>query len=312
MILTFVFFFFLEAVLDNEGKAAIHVAVEAASGEETLAALLGALDQLKELRDNEGRTPLLVAAACGNHEALEQLLRAGAKGEMMDKAGRNAVHLGAMFGELPRLKRELMARLVEVEDGQGNTPMHVAASRSVLEELKALGGDEKKTNKAGETALDRLGRAEKEEEREEGEEREKARAELIAKEKARLEAEEEKRRHSEAIAGKMAEKNAAKTAQKRARQAERMAAAGEREEEGEEEQEEQEREEEEDSEERKERIKKEKRMQKPKKSAEAEAAAIVEPVVIGGRRSVIWMLAIVALFFALFIGLNLQNKRAKK
>ena len=60
-------------------------------------------DADKELEDDNGRTPLLMAAACGKTEAVIKLLENGADVEAVDNNNKNVVHFIVKQGHVNML-----------------------------------------------------------------------------------------------------------------------------------------------------------------------------------------------------------------
>ncbi len=298
---------------DKKGYAPIHTGIEHTSSDETLTQLLEAdKEQLVLCEKQHGRTPLLMAAAYANPDAFALLLRSGADLNAIDKSSKNVLHLAAQSGELPpSLPKHEMERFLFSPDVDGNTPMHLAAAsgdQSMFAELKGLGGDETKTNLAGKSALSLFQATVAEMDQEDQAAVAQMQKEAEEKERAKREAEEAKSRIGATIEAKFAEKNAAKYAKRRARAAER----GEAEQEGEEEEEE---------EERKPVMRKNEAKQDESKPAAATArqpyrkgeprteAPAKQEVVVGGTRSVMWMVALVVLFLAIFVGAKVYGKK---
>lgn len=108
-----------------------------------------------EAEDSQGDTPLLIAAQYGSKEGCDALLQAGAKADVRNKEGYNAILLAAknhnkgVLGVLAKQKH-----LLETQDNYGNTPLFWAASTQ--ENFKILldaGANKKAKNHQGRTVL---------------------------------------------------------------------------------------------------------------------------------------------------------------
>ncbi len=104
-----------------------------------------------------GMTPLMLAAQSGKHDAVESLIKAGAKVEARAKDGRTALMYAAGWADAPTVKALLdaSARIDARSDDQW-TALMMAASRGTLDSLDALiksGANMEFKNRWGQTAL---------------------------------------------------------------------------------------------------------------------------------------------------------------
>ncbi|KAJ3364746.1 SH3 and multiple ankyrin repeat domains protein 2 [Kappamyces sp. JEL0680] len=113
-------------------------------------------------KDTLALTPLYYAAGAGNSECVLRLLLAKADTEIVDEHGRTVLHQAGRAAAMNNydcivaLLIDFGANLHHVNVG-GNTPLHVAASRSCKESTKWLlmrGADVEKLNKSGKKPYD--------------------------------------------------------------------------------------------------------------------------------------------------------------
>jgi ankyrin repeat protein len=84
--------------------------------------------------DNEGRTPLLVAAAMGQLAVVSCLLKVGADVDKRDNEGRTPLFVGAITGRLP-VVRYLLKHGANINQAcnDGGTPLMIAAAHKHAE-----------------------------------------------------------------------------------------------------------------------------------------------------------------------------------
>jgi ankyrin repeat protein len=149
---------------DDDGDTPLHVA--AMYGQTEAIELLGELGADFNARNNYGSTPLHRAAAYGQTEAAKLLGELGAELEARDNKGQTPLHRAAACGEteMAKLLMELGADL-EAKDNNGMTPLHWAAVHGETEAAKLLmklGADPEVNARTdgGETPLDLAGNEE--------------------------------------------------------------------------------------------------------------------------------------------------------
>jgi ankyrin len=178
----------------KEGLSGIHMAVLGAADEMEVVDLLLECDAKQlELTDKSGKSPLLVAAKSGNQQVLQHLLEKGANVNAIDAEGKNLIHIGSEFGEIPTLSDELMQPLLMSPALDGNTPLHLAAlngEQKNFAELIKLGASDEKPNLEGKTPVELLKHTVLKEEEEQQKEEEAIKQEILA-EREKLKAKEE-------------------------------------------------------------------------------------------------------------------------
>ncbi len=299
---------------DKQGYAPLHRGIQAGSSDEVLTTLLEAdKEQLELCEKQHGRTPLLMAAAFANQEAFALLLRAGSNLNAIDKSAKTVLHLAAQSQEIPpTLPPKELERLVLSPDADGNTPLHLAAmegDEALYEELKKYGANELRVNLAGFAAGTLLREALQKLDKEDQEAVEQLQREAAEKERARLESEAAKQRVGATIEAKLAEKNAAKYAKRRARAAEREGEEGA----------------EEETEEREEEARpvaatvvaavaapRGSGDKAPRAARQAVASAAAAKPELSGRKSIVWMVAVIVLFLAIFVGSKMYGKSSRR
>ncbi|RWR84896.1 protein ACCELERATED CELL DEATH 6-like protein isoform X2 [Cinnamomum micranthum f. kanehirae] len=148
--------------VDRFGKTALHYA--AALGHRTnLVALVSANPSLVYVADNDGNLPLHIIVKDGHQfQMVKDILSSNAcVAEILDRKGRNALHVAVMNGNLPMLKFLLelpeFKVLINEPDSDGNTPLHLAVKIQFLRMVMVLqinGASGRITNKQGLTPVD--------------------------------------------------------------------------------------------------------------------------------------------------------------
>ncbi|KAK6929191.1 Ankyrin repeat, partial [Dillenia turbinata] len=118
-------------------------------------------ESMAYLKDKEGMTALHVAAIRGSMDSLKELItKCPDCVEMVDEKGRNALHVAVEKGQKSVvnyiLENPLLGSLINEEDINGNTPLHLlAASRHYIPKLiRHPKVDKKAVNNAHLTVLD--------------------------------------------------------------------------------------------------------------------------------------------------------------
>ncbi|CAK1552267.1 unnamed protein product [Leptosia nina] len=107
---------------------------------EVLRALVKEGDARVDVRDADGRTPLLWAASAGSAAAVLALHQAGARVDDADRDGLTALHCAAARGHTEALETlvGLCGARVDVADSHGCTPLHYAAALGHADATSAL------------------------------------------------------------------------------------------------------------------------------------------------------------------------------
>ncbi|XP_013192052.2 protein phosphatase 1 regulatory subunit 12A [Amyelois transitella] len=154
------------ATPDQHGGYPLHYAAQmcgapAATDHQTRGAALEVLRALVkeggarvDVRDADGRTPLLWAASAGSAAAVLALHQAGAKVDDADRDGLTALHCAAARGHTEALETllGLCGARVDVADSHGCTPLHYAAALGHADATAALlqhGADSHRQDRRG-------------------------------------------------------------------------------------------------------------------------------------------------------------------
>lgn len=141
---------------DENGWTPLHLA--ALNGQRPMIELLISLGASPNCRDNIGRSPLHLAAREGHYEAIRCLLDRGADVNARNKFGTTPLHEAAAMNRLDTAKL-LISRGASVNAANsifGDTPLHYAVIGGYEEMARILIRNGAKTgirNKKGETAL---------------------------------------------------------------------------------------------------------------------------------------------------------------
>ena len=143
-------------VRQEDGATPLHVAARA--GEPEVVITLLASDADPQVHDDAGATPLHIAAAAGEPEVANTLLAGDADPQVQDHTGATPLHVAARAGE-PEVVITLLASDADpqVEDDTGATPLHIAAAAGEIEVIDILldiGADPDARNNDGRTPLD--------------------------------------------------------------------------------------------------------------------------------------------------------------
>ena len=143
-------------VRQDDGATPLHVAARA--GEPEVVLTLLANDADPQERDSTGATPLHIAAAAGKPEVVNTLLAGDADPQVEDHTGATPLHVAARAGE-PEVVFTLLAGDADpkAEDHAGATPLHVAAAAGEIDTINILleiGADPDAQNNDGRTPLD--------------------------------------------------------------------------------------------------------------------------------------------------------------
>ncbi|KAM3962514.1 LOW QUALITY PROTEIN: uncharacterized protein ACR2FA_003420 [Aphomia sociella] len=154
------------ATPDQHGGYPLHYAAQmcgapAATDHQTRGAALEVLRALVkeggarvDVRDADGRTPLLWAASAGSAAAVLALHQAGAKVDDADRDGLTALHCASARGHTEALETllDLCGARVDVADTHGCTPLHYAAALGHADATAALlqhGADSHRQDRRG-------------------------------------------------------------------------------------------------------------------------------------------------------------------
>uniref|UniRef100_A0A4X2KIF8 Death-associated protein kinase 1 n=1 Tax=Vombatus ursinus TaxID=29139 RepID=A0A4X2KIF8_VOMUR len=146
--------------LDEEDSFVMKAVIHAINDDNLpgLQHLLGSLTNYDVNQPNKhGTPPLLIAAGCGNIQMLQLLIKRGARIDVQDKAGSNAIYWASRHGHVETLKflNENKCPL-DVKDKSGETALHVAARYGhvdVVQLLCSIGSNPDFQDKEEETPL---------------------------------------------------------------------------------------------------------------------------------------------------------------
>ena len=144
-------------VRQEDGATPLHVAARAGEPEVVIALLANGADP--NVQDNTGSTPLHVAAQAGEPEVMNTLLTSNADTQAEDETGSTPLHIAARAGE-PEVVLTLLAgdANTQAEDETGSTPLHVAAAVGAVDVINVLldigGADPNAQCPDGRTPLD--------------------------------------------------------------------------------------------------------------------------------------------------------------
>lgn len=128
-------------MVDSCHATPLHWAASSSCGAMVLGPLLDAGKINVNLVDNNGQTPLHVAARFGNESAAELLLKTGkVRLNARDCGNRTPLHLAVISGKLSMLKLflDIPKVTVRMKDAQGCTALHLAAARGSAPMTKLL------------------------------------------------------------------------------------------------------------------------------------------------------------------------------
>lgn len=158
-------------VPDKEGNSALHYAAKTNNSRMTSMLLEKDYSLAYKQNSNQRRCPLHVAIEYGSLEAVKELLKQRPDTcEMVDIKGRNVFHIAVTSHRVNVLKwllQWLPGDLVNQQDRDGNTPLHLATGLRLVEQVSLLLRDPRVdpciTNIEGDTAFsinERMGRME--------------------------------------------------------------------------------------------------------------------------------------------------------
>lgn len=107
--------------------------------------------------NHDGDTPFIIAVRRGREPLARALIELGANVNHQNRLRRSALHEASIAGSLPLVKLCLTYRgRLDLQDANGNTPVHLAAARTnaeVVEFLIRAGARPDVTNRSGQTAF---------------------------------------------------------------------------------------------------------------------------------------------------------------
>lgn len=127
---------------DFSGSTPFHLAIQESATKCLCEALRLLPQQILEIRDSQSRFPLTLAIQLINTDAIQLLIEAGADVNIIDEVtGRTPLHFAIELGELGAGIVEFLIRsggLLDVLDGRGLTPIHLASIVESKEPLVAI------------------------------------------------------------------------------------------------------------------------------------------------------------------------------
>ena len=139
------------------GRTPEHYTIKKENGVECLKELIANTEEIDAI-DNDGVTPLMIAALWGRFECLTPLLAAGADISIAANCGRTALHMAACNGDRETVRALLATDGIKVSEktSNGSTALHLAAysgRADTVELLLAAGIEFKEKDRSGRTAL---------------------------------------------------------------------------------------------------------------------------------------------------------------
>uniref|UniRef100_A0A8D0E108 Death-associated protein kinase 1 n=1 Tax=Salvator merianae TaxID=96440 RepID=A0A8D0E108_SALMN len=146
--------------LDEEDSFVMKAIIHAINDDNVpgLQHLLGSLTNYDVNQPNKhGTPPFLIAAGCGNIQMLQLFLNRGARIDIQDKAGSNAIYWASRHGHVETLKFLHVSKCpLDVRDKSGETALHVASRYGhvdVVQYLCSIGANPDFQDKEEETPL---------------------------------------------------------------------------------------------------------------------------------------------------------------
>ncbi|OWF48478.1 Transient receptor potential cation channel subfamily A member 1 [Mizuhopecten yessoensis] len=142
---------------DQNGKTPLHIAAEYSNSKVIDILMQASQTELNDM-DSDGKTPIMIAAETGNYNTAQALLYHGADLSMKDEEYRTATMLATAAGHT-KLVRLLLENYAEINhsDKVKNTPLHIAAYHGHADTAKLLLSRNAKVtcrNSYGKTPLD--------------------------------------------------------------------------------------------------------------------------------------------------------------
>ncbi|KAM6473773.1 death-associated protein kinase 1 isoform 1-T2 [Liasis olivaceus] len=146
--------------LDEEDSFVMKAIIHAINDDNVpgLQHLLGSLTNYDVNQPNKhGTPPFLIASGCGNIQMLQLFLKRGARIDVQDKAGSNAIYWASRHGHIETLKYLHVNKCpLDVRDKSGETALHVASRYGhvdVVQYLCSIGSNPNFQDKEEETPL---------------------------------------------------------------------------------------------------------------------------------------------------------------